>query len=78
MQERSRSNTVAKRQQPLTQALVARELGINQSFLSKFEKGQQEPNFLLVEVLARYYGVKLSASSTYSHDETRRGHYLND
>jgi hypothetical protein len=61
----------------LTQALVAWELGINQSFLSKLEKGQLEPNFLLVEVLGGYCGVKLSAFATYSHDETR-GHHLND
>jgi DNA-binding XRE family transcriptional regulator len=71
-------SSLAKRHQPLTQAFVARELGISQSFLSKLEKGEQEPNFLLVELLARYYGVKLAAFATYSPDETRRGHHLND
>src|SRR5258707_12453441 len=71
-------SVVAKRHLPLTQAFVARELGISQSFLSKLEKGQQEPNFLLVELLASYYGVKLSAFATYSHDETRCRHHLND
>jgi DNA-binding XRE family transcriptional regulator len=71
--------TVAtKRHQPLTQAFVAKELGISQSFLSKLEKGQQEPNFLLVELLARYYGVKLSAFQTYTRDEVRQGHHLNE
>src|SRR5713226_6785046 len=67
---------LAKRHQPLTQAFVARELGISQSFLSKLENGEQEPNFLLVERLARYYGVKLSEFATYTQDETRLGHHL--
>jgi ribosome-binding protein aMBF1 (putative translation factor) len=71
-------SVVAKRHQSLTQAYVARKLGISQSFLSKLEKGQQEPNFLLVELLARYYGVKLSELATYSRDENRFGHHLND
>jgi transcriptional regulator with XRE-family HTH domain len=70
--------TVAKRHQPLTQAFVAKELGISQSYLSKIEKGQQEPNFLMVERLASYYGVKLAAFATFTHDETRCGHHLND
>jgi DNA-binding XRE family transcriptional regulator len=69
---------VAKKHLSLTQAFVARELGISQSFLSKLEKGQQEPNFLLVELLARYYGVKLSEFTTYTREETRLGHHLND
>jgi transcriptional regulator with XRE-family HTH domain len=30
---------------PLTQAFVAKELGISQSFLSKLEKGQQGAQF---------------------------------
>jgi transcriptional regulator with XRE-family HTH domain len=51
---------------------VVRELGISQSFLSKLEKDQQEPNFLLVELLAKYYGVK-----TDTRDEVRQGHHLN-
>ncbi|SRR5258707_10550314 len=71
-------SVVAKRYLPLTQAFVARELGISQSFLSKLEKGQQEPNFLLVELLARYYGVKLSEFATYTREEIRLGHHLND
>jgi len=75
--QRPQQTTVAKRHQPLTQGFVARELGISQSFLSKLEKGQQEPNFLLVERLARYYGVKLSEFATYTQDETRLGHHLN-
>ena len=66
------------RYQPLTQAFVARQLGISQSFLSKLEKGLQEPNFLLVELLARYYGVRLSVFETYTQDEKRSGHHLND
>jgi transcriptional regulator with XRE-family HTH domain len=77
-QQRSLQEKVAKRHQPLTQEFAARELGISQSFLSKIEKGQQEPNFLLVERLARYYGVKLSDFATYTRDEIRLGHHLND
>jgi DNA-binding XRE family transcriptional regulator len=69
---------VAKMHQPLTQAFVAKELGISQSYLSKLEKGQQEPNFLLVERFASYYGVRLAAFATFTHDETRCGHHLND
>jgi len=57
---------------------VAQELGISQSFFSKLEKGQQEPNFLLVALLAKYYGVRLSAFQTYTRDELRRGHHLNE
>jgi transcriptional regulator with XRE-family HTH domain len=57
---------------------VARELGISQSFLSKLEKGQQEPNFLLVEQLARYYGVRLSGFATYTREEARLARHLND
>jgi transcriptional regulator with XRE-family HTH domain len=71
-------NTVAKRHQPLTQGFVAQELEISQSFLSKLETGQQEPNFLLVEKLAGYYGVKLTELATYTRDESRSGHHLND
>jgi hypothetical protein len=37
-----------------------------------------EPGFLLVETLARYYGVKLSAFATYGRDDLRDGHHLND
>jgi transcriptional regulator with XRE-family HTH domain len=62
----------------LTQALIAREFDINQLFLSKLEKGRQEPNFLLVEVLARDYGVKLSAFFAVFARRTRHGHHLND
>jgi transcriptional regulator with XRE-family HTH domain len=76
--QRPKEAIVAKRHRPLTQAFVATELGISQSFLSKLEKGQQEPNFLLVELLAKYYGVKLSAFATYTRDETQAGHHLND
>jgi transcriptional regulator with XRE-family HTH domain len=65
------------RYQPLTQAFVARQLGISQSFLSKLEKGLQEPNFLLVELLSRYYGVRLSVFETYTSEEKRLGHHLN-
>jgi len=70
--------TVPKRHQALTQAFVAKRLGISQSFLSKLEKGQQEPSYLLVEQLSKYYGVKLSAFETFSPDEKRLGHHLND
>jgi transcriptional regulator with XRE-family HTH domain len=76
--QRKTSTLGAKRHQPLTQAFVARELGISQSFLSKLEKGQQEPNFLLIELLAKYYGVRLSVFQTYTRDELRHGHHLND
>jgi ribosome-binding protein aMBF1 (putative translation factor) len=72
------TRVVAKRHQSLTQAFVANELGISQSFLSKLEKGQQEPNFLLVERLAAYYGVKLSAFETYTQEQKRLDHHLND
>jgi hypothetical protein len=48
------------------------------TFLSKLEKGLQEPNFLLVERLSRYYGVRLSVFETYTLDEKRLGHHLND
>jgi transcriptional regulator with XRE-family HTH domain len=69
---------IAKRHLPLTQSFVARELGISQSFLSKIEQGLQEPNFLLVERLATYYGVKLSVLETNTREEKRCGHPLND
>jgi transcriptional regulator with XRE-family HTH domain len=71
-------SAMAKRYMPLTQTFVAKELGISQSFLSKLEMGQQEPNFLLVERLASYYGVKLSAFATYTKEEMQNGCHLND
>lgn len=76
--QRPKEAVIAKRHRPLTQAFVAKELGISQSFLSKLEKGQQEPNFLLVELLAKYYGVKLAAFETYTPEEKQLGHHLND
>jgi transcriptional regulator with XRE-family HTH domain len=70
---------VAKKHQTMTQAFAAKQLGISQSFLSKLEKGQQEPNFLLVEKMAAYYGIKkLSSFETYSSDERNSFHHLND
>jgi len=76
--QRQSQTKSAKRHPPLTQAFVARQLGISQSFLSKLEKGLQEPNFLLIERLSRYYGVRLSVFETYTQDEKRLGHHLND
>jgi len=76
-QQRAPQLTMAKRHQPLTQAVVAREMGISQSLLSKIQKGQLEPGFLLVGSLARYHGVKLSAVATYLRDDLRDGHHLN-
>jgi transcriptional regulator with XRE-family HTH domain len=75
----STQRVVAKKHQPLTQAFAAKQLGISQSFLSKLEKGQQEPNFLLVEKMAAYYGIKKLASfETYRSDERASFHHLND
>jgi transcriptional regulator with XRE-family HTH domain len=62
----------------MTQAFVAKELGISQSFLSKLERGQQEPNFLVVELLAHYYGVRLSSFETYTVEDKQLHHRLND
>jgi transcriptional regulator with XRE-family HTH domain len=74
-----RQSAVAKKHLPLTQAFAAKQLGISQSFLSKIEDGQQEPNFLLVERMAAYYGTrKLSIFETYSAEERTRFHHLND
>jgi transcriptional regulator with XRE-family HTH domain len=77
LSQRQSPATRRNRYQPLTQAFAAQQLGISQSFLSKLEKGLQEPNFLLVELLSRYYGVRLSVFETYSRDEKRLGHHLN-
>lgn len=72
-------SAVAKKHLPLTQAFAAKQLGISQSFLSKIEDGQQEPNFLLVEKMAAYYGTKkFSIFETYSAEERTRFHHLND
>jgi transcriptional regulator with XRE-family HTH domain len=72
-------SVVAKKHHPMTQAFAAKQLGISQSFLSKLEKGLQEPNFLLVEKMAAYYGIKkLSSFETYSSEERTRSHHLND
>jgi DNA-binding XRE family transcriptional regulator len=72
-------NVVAKKHQRLTQALAAKQLGISQSFLSKLEDGQQEPNFLLVERMAAYYGIKkFSWFNTYSREDITTFHHLND
>jgi transcriptional regulator with XRE-family HTH domain len=72
-------SVVAKKHQPMTQAFAAKQLGITQSFLSKLEKGRQEPNFLLVEKMAAYYGIKkLSLFETYSSEERAGFHHLND
>src|ERR1039458_794645 len=61
---------VARKHRPMTQAFAAKELGISQSFLSKLEKGLQEPSFLLVEKMAAYYGIKkLSWFETFSAEE---------
>ena len=63
----------------MTQAFAAKQLGISQSFLSKLEKGQQEPNFLLVEKMAAYYGIKkLSSFETYTSEERTSFQHLND
>lgn len=70
---------VAKKHLPMTQAFAAKQLGISQSFLSKLEKGLQEPNFLLVERMKAYYGIEnWSWFETYSQKEPRRSHHLND
>lgn len=70
---------VAKKHLPMTQAFAAKQLGISQSFLSKIEDGRQEPNFLLVERMAAYYGTKkLSMFETYSSEERIGFHHLND
>lgn len=70
---------LAKKHQPMTQAFAATQLGISQSFLSKIEDGQQEPNFLLVERMAAYYDIKkLSWFETYSPEERAGLHHLND
>jgi transcriptional regulator with XRE-family HTH domain len=75
----STQSVVAKKHQPMTQAFAAKQLGISQSFLSKLEKGQQEPNFLLVEKMAAYYDIKkLSSFGTYSSEERKGLHHLND
>jgi transcriptional regulator with XRE-family HTH domain len=70
--------SVAKRHKPLTQAFVAEQFGISQSYLSKVENGEQEPGFLLVEGLAAYYGSKVQTFRTYTLDEWRAGHHVND
>jgi hypothetical protein len=72
-------SVVAKKHWQMTQAFAARQLGISQSFLSKIETGQEEPNFLLVERMRAYYGFKkLSSFETYSSKERIGLHHLND
>ena len=72
-------SVVVKKHLPMTQAFAAKQLGISQSFLSKIEDGQQEPNFLLVEKMAAYYGTKkLSMFETYRAEERTRFHHLYD
>jgi DNA-binding XRE family transcriptional regulator len=76
--QRRTPDPVAKKHLPMTQAFAAHQVGISQSFLSKLEKGEQQPDFLLLERLAAYYGFKVSAFATYTHEEWRAGQHLND
>lgn len=60
----------------MTQAAVASHLGISQSYLSKIEKGLQEPGCLLVEVMCAYYGIKTLHVATMSDEERSKAHNM--
>ncbi len=61
------------------QAFAAKQWESANRFSLSLEKGQQEPNFLLVEKMAAYYGIKkLSSFETYRSDERASFHHLND
>ena len=56
----------SNRSHGITQAQVARQLGISQSFISKIERGEQEASFLLIEQIAAYYKVPIGRFATYT------------
>ena len=49
----------AREELGLSQVKVATETGIHQSYLSKYENGQLEPNLEQLGVLANYYEVSI-------------------
>ena len=69
-----RSTARAKKHSRLTQAAVAKHLGISQSYLSKVESGLREPGFLLVESMCAYYGIELKRLFTLSKFEQEQAH----
>jgi transcriptional regulator with XRE-family HTH domain len=71
-----RSITGAKETKVMTQADVAIHLGISQSYLSKIEKGLQEPGCLLVESMCAYYGIKMTQVATMSDEERSQAHNM--
>lgn len=48
-----------RQQKNMTMKDAARELGINYSTYITYEKGQYEPNLLLLQKMAQYYGVSI-------------------
>jgi DNA-binding XRE family transcriptional regulator len=64
-----RSTKLPKDRKYLTQSAVAKHMGVSQSYLSKVERGVQEPGFLLVEKMCAYYNIKVGQLLTLPEEE---------
>jgi transcriptional regulator with XRE-family HTH domain len=71
-----KSATGVKETKVMTQAAAAMHLGISQSYLSKIEKGLQEPGCLLLESMCAYYGIRMTHLATISDEERSQAHNL--
>lgn len=49
----------ARKQTGFTQREVAKETGISQSLIARYETGKLEPNIETIGILADYYGISL-------------------
>lgn len=51
---------VLRNSRGLTQAALADELGISSSAVSMYERGEREPDFDTLNMIANYFGVSMS------------------
>lgn len=57
----SETLSALRRQRGLTQAELAAKLGISKSAVSMYERGNREPEFELLEAMADFFHVSVSA-----------------
>ena len=57
----SRTLAALRRERGLTQAELAARLGISKSAVSMYERGNREPELSLLEKMADFFGVSVSA-----------------
>ena len=64
--------------QNLTQAEMARKLGISRSAVGMYEQGKREPDFETLEAIADYFNVTLDYLRTGVPADGQGKYYLND